>query len=320
MRSEMTKPMIEIPSSSSRQRFTNPFCNHFIIFGLVQLFIFLLSACNSQSSTIILQTQSITETQPTIHLTLFPTSALLPTFTPQPTATKFELPNPELDGAAAIGWSVAGRRIEVFRFGVGPTQKLLIGGIHGGAEWNTTSLLEELIVYISDHPEMIPKEISLFILPVLNVDGAIRSQGDSGRTNQNGADLNRNWDANWQIDWSRKGCWNQLPTTGGTETIALANFIKSHHFNAIISYHSAGLGIFPGGSPPAENSKSLAKAISAVAPYPYPPIDTGCIYTGAFVDWAANQGIAALDVELRDHFDTDFSINLKILDVFLHWQ
>jgi len=42
--------------------------------------------------------------------------------------------------------------------------------------------------------------------------------------------------------------------------------------------------------------------------------------TGSRFDWAAAQGIAAVDVELRNHTDTDFEINLEILKVFLGWE
>jgi hypothetical protein len=37
------------------------------------------------------------------------------------------------------------------------------------------------------------------------------------------------------------------------------------------------------------------------------------------VDWASAQGIAAVDIELRNHSDTDLDINMKILNVFLDW-
>jgi hypothetical protein len=80
------------------------------------------------------------------------------------------------------------------------------------------------------------------------------------------------------------------------------------------------LGIFPGGIPPDPWSESLAKAVSAVSPYPYPPIDTGCQFTGNMVDWASSQGIAALDIELLDHSHSDFEINLRVLEVFLNWR
>jgi hypothetical protein len=64
----------------------------------------------------------------------------------------------------------------------------------------------------------------------------------------------------------------------------------------------------------------LAKAIAAISTYPYPPIDTGCEYTGALVGWASQHGIASLDIELTNHTDTDFDMNLRILNVFMNWK
>ena len=64
----------------------------------------------------------------------------------------------------------------------------------------------------------------------------------------------------------------------------------------------------------------LAEAIAQVSDYPYPPIDTGCLYSGQLIDWASDHGIAAVDIELRTHTDTDFAINLPILDVLLSWS
>jgi hypothetical protein len=214
----------------------------------------------------------------------------------------------------------------VFRFGTGSTERLIVAGMHGGSEYNTIQLADSLIAYAKSHPEAIPTDVTLFILRNLNPDGEARQHGAYGRANANNVDLNRNWDANWQADWSRDGCWNLLKTTGGTgpgsepETQALMAFIAQHHFDGIINYHSAALGIFAGGVPDYPDSDRLAEAVKKVAPYPYPPIDTGCIYTGGFVDWAAKQGIPALDVELADHTNTDLAINLRIFKVFVTWK
>ena len=104
------------------------------------------------------------------------------------------------------------------------------------------------------------------------------------------------------------------------ETKALAAFIESHSFDALINYHSAALGIFAGGLPPDDYSISLAKAVAAVSTYPYPPIDIGCEYTGGFTDWANEKGIAALDIELTDHTHDDYEMNLKVLDTLLNWK
>jgi hypothetical protein len=88
----------------------------------------------------------------------------------------------------------------------------------------------------------------------------------------------------------------------------------------LINYHSAALGIFPGGQPPDEASISLAEAVAAVSDYPYPPVETGCVYTGQLIDWASDQGIAAIDIELTNHQDTDLWMNLRVLEAFLSWS
>ena len=203
---------------------------------------------------------------------------------------------------------------------------MIVAGIHGGYEYNTIILADELIEYLNNHPEVIPPDQTLFILRAFNPDGFARSRGFSGRANENNVDLNRNFPSKWQPDWPRAGCWDYIPITGGTaaasepETRALIEFITSRDLKALISYHSAALGIFPGGQPIDPASASLAKAVAAVSDYPYPPIEAGCVYTGQFVDWAVDQGIPAIDIELTNHQDSDFTINLGILSVFLDWS
>ena len=166
----------------------------------------------------------------------------------------------------------------------------------------------------------------MFILRAFNPDGEARSFDPAGRANENGVDLNRNFPIGWKENWNKKGCWDYLSIHAGNaplsepETQALNKFIHSHAIEALISYHSAMLGIFPGGEPPDANSTRLAEAIAAVSAYPYPPIDTGCEINGSLVDWAVSKGIAAADVELTNHQDTDFEQTLKILDVLLSWE
>jgi len=257
---------------------------------------------------------------PSITPSLLPSQTLPPTFTP------FVITPPSTTGPWIIGYSVQGRPIELYQFGSGPVQRMIVAGIHGGNEWNTTELARKLIDHLQNHPEVIPGNKTLYIVPLLNPDGEARSHGVDGRVNNNGVDLNRNWDYNWQADWPRNGCWIYRPVTSGKfagsepETATLVSFIKTHNIDALISYHSAALGIFPAGIPPEPRSVRLAEAVAEVSPYPYPPIDTGCLFTGNMVDWASTHGIAALDIELSDHTHTDFDINLQILDVFLNWS
>lgn len=225
-----------------------------------------------------------------------------------------------------IGTSVEGRPINVLRFGNGPRARLILAGIHGGSEANTTTLAWELAVYLTEQPQVVPDGETLYLLPLLNPDGAARAMGPQGRTNAHEVDLNRNWPAAWQPSWPRDGCWNLGPSTGGNgpasepETMALIQFISSAKVEALISYHSAALGIFPGGQPPEARSLDLAATLAAASDYPYPPIDTGCTYTGQLIDWAADNGIAAVDIELNNHRNTDLDINLEILRAFLNWE
>ena len=256
------------------------------------------------------------------------TALPLPVATPTPAYPPIVAPTPSpfFRGPTAIGTSVAGRNLEVFQFGSGDSRRMIVAGIHGGYEGNTIRLADELIQVLTAKPDLIPATVTLYILRSLNPDGEARSDSYKGRTNENLVDLNRNWPAYWQSTWPLEGCWTYTYVSGGShpasepETRALMNFLLTYQIEALISYHSAVLGIFPGGQPPDPASISLAETISKVSDYAYPPIETGCQYTGQLIDWASLQGIAAVDIELTNHADTDLWQNLKILKAFLTWN
>lgn len=264
--------------------------------------------------------------------TPIPTGYYLPTVTRNPLSTPivFETPTPFVlpngPRSVVIGYSVSRRPIEVYQFGNGENQKMIVAGIHGGYEWNTIALADQLIIYINENPEVIPSDVTLYILRNLNPDGDARFHGIAGRVNDNGVDLNRNFPENWVEKWDRDNCWNYAPTTGGThpgsepETKAVMSFLTTHRVQALISYHSAALGIFPGGEPWEANSMRLAEAIDEVTTYPYPPLDIGCTYTGTLADYAVARGAASVDLELTNHRNTDFTMNLRVLKVFLAWK
>jgi hypothetical protein len=225
-----------------------------------------------------------------------------------------------------IGYSVAGREIKVARFGNGPKQRLIVADVHGGYEDNTNRLANYMIDYLKIYPDQIPPDITLYILKTLNPDGLARSLDKYGRLNDNGVDLNRNFNYNWKAQWDATGCWNLLPVSSGSmpesepETQALVRFVATHPLEALISYHSAGLGIFSGGQPPDPASERLARLLSGATGYPYPPITNGCEFTGQLADWASSLGIAAVDIELSTHTEIDWYENRAILNLFLGWE
>ena len=252
------------------------------------------------------------------------------TITPWPTP----IPGPSITPMAnppsnrlVIGYTIERRPQEVFRFGQGSVNKLVVAGIHGGSEWNTIELADQLITYFSDNQTRIPANTTLYILRDLNPDGTARAHGVDGRVNANGVDLNHNWPYRWKADWPRDGCWIWRKVTGGIsagsepEVQNVIKFIDKIKPVALISYHSAALGIFPGGKPDFAPSINLAATVAEVSSYPYPPIDTGCDYSGNLTDWAANtRQIPSVDIELTNHADTDFDQNLKVLQAFLAWN
>ena len=264
--------------------------------------------------------------------TAVPTSFYLPTVTPNPIATPIEdhsTPTPFVfsSGPAPgiIGYSVLGEPLYAYAFGNGERRYLIVAGIHGGYEGNTTDLANQLALHLADHVEVVPGDATLYIITNMNPDGTARGRNVDGRTNSNGVDLNRNFPSrNWVPDWDHRNCWNSRPTTGGPsggsepETRAVVNFIGSHRIRALISYHSAALGVFPGGDPWQPASERLASALSDATGYPYPPIDIGCNYTGTLADWAVENGVgAAVDMELSNHQAAEFSRNLRAVRVLL---
>jgi len=82
------------------------------------------------------ETSTLTVTSsPTVRPSVTPLPSASPTATPLPTSTP--TPTPQSQGMFIIGFSVSGRPLEVYQFGSGPSERLIVAGVHGGNEWNT---------------------------------------------------------------------------------------------------------------------------------------------------------------------------------------
>jgi len=256
------------------------------------------------------------------------TPSLIPIdmLTPLPPYVKLITPVEFFEASIVIGYSIGGRPLEVYRFGSGPNAYLVIAGIHGGYEANTVALADELISFLSNRPELIPVDATLYILRSLNPDGLVLAYQKEGRPNMRGVDLNRNFPVDWRQTWPKRGCWDYLDLNSGEheasepETIALMAFVLEHPVVALVSYHAAAPGFYPAGDPPDPDSVLLARYLSQASGYPYPAVDVGCRMTGSLVDWVAATGAAAVDLELSNHWDTEFETNLKVVLALLHWR
>jgi hypothetical protein len=276
-----------------------------------------------------------TETLPPPTFTISPTAtntgppptATLPMVLPLVTAAMTTATPASLwEGPVTIGHSVQGRPLEVWRFGRGPNQYLVIAGIHGGYELVTIELADELINYFTRKPDAIPTDATLYILRSMNPDGEALPDSKLGRANANGVDLNRSFPVEWQPDWDRDGCWDLLLLSGGEypgsepEAIAVMAFLLEHDITALVSFHAAAPGFYPAGDPPDPDSVALAEYLSVASGYPYPAYYTGCYMTGSLVDWALTTGTAGVDVELSTHWDTEFPINLNLVLALVRWK
>ena len=133
----------------------------------------------------------------------------------------------EVETETIIGASVEGRDITAYHYGEGDTQLWFVGGIHGGYSWNTALVAYEMMDYLEENPNVIPDNVEVTVIPVLNPDGQNKVVGSAGRFtkadvpssqnlripgrfNTNNVDLNRNFDC----DWQSTGTWQNRTVDG----------------------------------------------------------------------------------------------------------
>ncbi len=237
-----------------------------------------------------------------------------------------------------IGKSVQGRDISAYHFGTGSKEILVVSGIHGGYEWNTVLVANDLINYLKQSPETVPADESVTVIPILNPDGlakvvdnsaaftaaditASQSTQIAGRFNANQVDLNRNFDCDWQAN----GVWQNTTESGGTgafselESRALESYITSHHITAAVVFYSSAGGVYASschnGVLPA--TQTLVRVYSNASGYP--PYQSFNFYTitGDAVNWMAKENIPAISVLLSNHTGDEWIKNKKGIEAVL---
>jgi hypothetical protein len=224
-------------------------------------------------------------------------------------------------GPLTYGHSSEGRPLVAHRLGSGPDVRAIIGGLHGGYEWNTTTLMSRTLEHFTATPELIPDDVTLYVIPLANPDGAAAGTDRVyGRMNGNGVDLNRNWDYHWQMTATH----GTRPVYAGAapfsepETQALRDFIEEREISTAIFYHSAGAVIYSGAGITTSQTVELAQFMAEQTGYRYAPEGVpGQITTGDAIDYLTTIGITAIEIELTTHAALDWERNLQALKAFL---
>jgi protein MpaA len=214
-----------------------------------------------------------------------------------------------LIGTRVIGVSASGRPLSVYQLGAGPRSVLVVGGIDGGTESNTTALVEQLLEELPNTPDILHAGFVLLLLPAINPDGLATGT----RMLADGVDANRNWPTgDWETDTYVAGP-TLIPGGGGPypwsepETRALAAYVQEVRPSLIVSYHSAAALVMAG---PAARGLGLDRVYAEITGYDqgdwvaYP-------VTGDFAQWSEDQGIPTVEIELPDHATTDFEANFS---------
>lgn len=229
--------------------------------------------------------------------------------------------------STVIGYSTGGFPLVAYHFGTGPQRVAFVGGIHGN-EWNSILLAYRAIDYFTAQPEQIPDMLTLEIIPAVNLDGQVLITGKIGRFeaedvitqtiparfNQNGVDLNRNWDCNW----AERAQWGIREVSGGTavfsemETRLLRDFfLQQPSVRGVVFWHSAVPGVFAGGCEGIyADAEALAERYATAADYPYGDAFEYYPITGDVTNWLSLQEIPAITVELATRSDIEWSQNL----------
>ncbi len=240
----------------------------------------------------------------------------------------------------SIGTSVNGNPIIAYTYGTGSTNLLVVGGIHGGYEWNTVLVAQQLADYLKANPTAIPANVRVTVIPVLNPDGLSKAVGTTSgsfkasavtssqstltaaRFNANGVDLNRNFDCDWQA----KGTWQSKPVSGGSaafsepESKAIQSYIQTNTPAAVLVYFSAAGGVYASScdsSSVSAQTDSLVKAYATASGYPAHETFDSYATTGDMTNWLAKIGTPALSVLLTNHTDTEWSKNLAGVQALL---
>lgn len=239
-----------------------------------------------------------------------------------------------------IGKSVEGRNIDAYIYGEGATHLMFVGGVHGGYEWNSVVLAYQFMDYLKENPDLIPKNVTVAIIPSANPDGVYRVIGKEGRfaigdaptqeqTNGTGrfnahdVDLNRNFDCKWKP----KSTWKSKVVSAGTsafsepEAMAIRDFVSSFTPAGAIFWHSKANAVYASKCEYGILPKTLDIMNAYSQASGYGAIKTFDAYevSGDAEGWLASINIPAITVELQTHETVEWARNLAGIKAVLKY-
>ena len=237
-----------------------------------------------------------------------------------------------------IGKSVQGNEIKAFHFGNGTKEVLFIGGIHGGYSWNTALVGFEAIDWFKKNNSVIPKDVKVTVIPILNPDGLKKVTGTTdrftasqvnqsstiqteGRFNANNVDLNRNF----ACDWQATGMWQDKEVSGGKSTFsepeaqAIKDYVTKNEPVAIVTWYSAEGSVYASNCKKGilPETQTLTDLYAKASGYKSEKNFDHYAITGDMVNWFASQNIPAISVLLTTHDQTEWSKNQAGIEAIL---
>jgi protein MpaA len=210
-----------------------------------------------------------------------------------------------------IGYSVKGRAINAYVFGLGSKTVLFTGNMHGN-EQSARLLMNAWIDELDANARTIPLGTRVVVVPSVNPDGS----ASNVRVNANNVDLNRNYDTS---DWKKDvETVNGAPFPGGggsspgsePETQALMAYTIALAPSLTMSYHSSASYAIAN---TCGNSASLADMYADLTGYRNMTGVSGAFsyqITGTYDDWICERlGRASVLIELASHSSPEFSRN-----------
>lgn len=195
-----------------------------------------------------------------------------------------------------VGRSVDGRAITAYIYGSGSKTVLFTSGLHGN-ERTSININKSWNSYLHSNPDVLPEGVRAIVIEVGNPDGYARLR----RFNENGVDINRNWDtSNWASDiyvgsTLYRGAGGSSPFSE-PESTALKKFISNEGVDILIDLHCCAEGAY---GTTRTRSAELAALIRELTGYTdgaggwtkYP-------VTGAMTGWSTDRGIIAVTLEV----------------------